>query len=127
MRRHRPRPVLACLVSLIWLLAAVLPTVTYAQMMRTGQTSVLTELPSTEVCSTSSQDSSDPSQDRSAHHLDHCGMCLPHAGAAGLPPGLPTQTAPMHSQTSEVPALYLQSPRPLFAWATPALRGPPQA
>lgn len=127
MRRHRPHPVLACLISLIWLLAAVLPTISYAKMMQVGQVNFLTDLPSQDVCSTTSQDGPASPKDGAKLHLDHCGMCLPHAGATGLPPNLPPLATPLPLKATAVPALFLQSPCPLFAWATPALRAPPQA
>lgn len=127
MHRTRPHPALACLISLIWLLAAVLPTWTHARMMEQGVVNVLTDLPSGAVCSTTAGSASDTSNDVPALQWDHCGNCLPHAGAAGLPPLPGLSTPELMPPAQDAPLLFLQAPRPLFAWATPAPRGPPQA
>jgi hypothetical protein len=68
-------------------------------------------------------------QDQDHHHgagalLDDCGYCVPHAGAAGMPPpslaALPPSSAP-----PERPHLFYHAPRPLPQLSAAAPRGPP--
>lgn len=127
MRRHHRHPALVALISLIWLLAAVLPSMSHAWMMQQARTNVLNELPSGAICSAVNAETQSAPADAPTDHLDHCGVCLPHAGATGVPPVLPSSDIAIIVATEHLPPLYLQAPRPLFAWATPAPRGPPQA
>ena len=56
--------------------------------------------------------------------LDHCPLCVLAAHAAGLPPAVPALQPPVALEQS-LPALFLQSPRPLFAWHAAQPRAPP--
>jgi hypothetical protein len=59
-----------------------------------------------------------------AHHLDHCPYCYTHGGQAHLPAG-DFFTLPVLTATLSHPALFYQSPRPLFTWASAHSRAPP--
>lgn len=56
----------------------------------------------------------------------HCGYCIAHAAADGLPPAAVAQAAPAAGRALR-PALYYQAPRPLFAWSPAQPRAPPPA
>lgn len=65
-----------------------------------------------------------PAPGEISSHLDHCPYCYTHGAAADLPvagsfvlPALPPSLA--------YPALFYQSPRPLFIWASAQSRAPP--
>jgi hypothetical protein len=58
-----------------------------------------------------------------AGHLKHCPFCSLHAGA-GLPPDVATAVAAPQGVALR-PALFYQSPRPLFSWAPAQSRAPP--
>lgn len=61
-----------------------------------------------------------------AHTLSHCPFCHLHSDALALPPtALPAVALLRLSQA--VPALFLQSARPLVAWASAQARAPPPA
>jgi Protein of unknown function (DUF2946) len=56
--------------------------------------------------------------------LDHCAFCAFGAdGAAPLPPARVQMLLPIAGD--ELPRLFLQSPRPLFAWRRAQPRAPP--
>jgi len=59
-----------------------------------------------------------------AMQMEHCAFCSTHAGSVGLPP---SPIMPLHvaSGTAIFPALYYQSPAPLFIWSTAQSRAPP--
>ena len=59
-----------------------------------------------------------------AMQMEHCAFCSTHAGSAGLPPS-PVLPLPVASGTAIFPALYYQSPSPLFIWSTAQSRAPP--
>lgn len=66
----------------------------------------------------------DPAGSSLASDLAHCPGCCPHAGVTALPPPeLPAFDCPVGAEP--VPALFLLSPRPLFAWAVALARAPP--
>lgn len=56
--------------------------------------------------------------------MTDCGYCVPHAGSSGLP-----QTAvlfiPAITASFAHPALFYQSPAPLFIWSAAQSRAPP--
>lgn len=58
--------------------------------------------------------------------MNDCGYCVPHAGSAGPPRTavffLPAITVPFAH-----PALFYQSPAPLFIWSAAQSRAPPSA
>ncbi|MGK5077674.1 DUF2946 domain-containing protein [Janthinobacterium sp. HLX7-2] len=56
--------------------------------------------------------------------MEHCAFCSTHAGSVGLPPS-PVLPLPVASGTAILPALYYQSPAPLFIWSTAQSRAPP--
>lgn len=59
-----------------------------------------------------------------AHHLDHCPFCTTHGGQAHLP-AVNFFPLPVLTATLSRPALFYQSPRPLFTWASAHSRAPP--
>lgn len=59
-----------------------------------------------------------------AHHLDHCPYCYTHGGQAHLP-AVDFFALPVLTATLSRPALFYQSPRPLFTWASAHSRAPP--
>ena len=59
----------------------------------------------------------------SQHLLDHCAYCA-LSGVALVPPQPSVWVAPP-ALGHELPRLFLQAPRPLFAWAAAQPRGPP--
>ncbi|SEL11440.1 Protein of unknown function [Roseateles sp. YR242] len=56
----------------------------------------------------------------------NCPCCTLHHGAPSLPPSALVWVPPA-ALRFEAPHLFLQSPRPLFAWAPVLARGPPSA
>jgi hypothetical protein len=60
-----------------------------------------------------------------AMQMEHCAFCSTHAGSVGLPPTSPVVPLPVASGTAIFPALYYQSPSPLFIWSTAQSRAPP--
>ncbi|WP_402720297.1 DUF2946 domain-containing protein [Janthinobacterium rivuli] len=60
-----------------------------------------------------------------AMQMEHCAFCSTHAGSVGLPPTSPVLPLPVASGTAIFPALYYQSPSPLFIWSTAQSRAPP--
>ncbi|UQV48326.1 DUF2946 family protein [Janthinobacterium lividum] len=60
-----------------------------------------------------------------AMQMEHCAFCSTHAGSVGLPPTSPVLPLPAASGTAIFPALYYQSPSPLFIWSTAQSRAPP--
>ncbi|MCL6484057.1 MAG: DUF2946 domain-containing protein [Janthinobacterium lividum] len=59
-----------------------------------------------------------------AMQMEHCAFCSTHAGSIGLPPS-PVLPLLVASGTAIFPALYYQSPSPLFIWSTAQSRAPP--
>ena len=59
-----------------------------------------------------------------AMQMEHCAFCSTHAGSAGLPSS-PIVPLPVASGTAIFPALYYQSPAPLFIWSVAQSRAPP--
>jgi hypothetical protein len=56
--------------------------------------------------------------------MNHCGYCVAHAGAHGLPP--PTNTAFAAPAGRDAwPPLYYHASRPLFPWSLAQPRAPP--
>lgn len=67
----------------------------------------------------------DGKSDGKAMQMEHCAFCSTHAGSVGLPPTSPVLPLPVASGTAIFPALYYQSPSPLFIWSTAQSRAPP--
>lgn len=60
--------------------------------------------------------------------LDHCPICVVQSAAGSTPPpAVPAVLALALTAAPAMPALFLVAPRPLFAWASAAPRGPPAA
>ena len=110
------------------LMAAFAPSLVHALSVGNNISSVTGE-----ICSAAGPRLSKPdSVQKSGHsapgqvgtHLDHCPYCYTHGAAADLPvagsfilPALPPSLA--------YPALFYQSPRALFIWASSQSRAPP--
>lgn len=60
-----------------------------------------------------------------AMQMEHCAFCSTHAGSVGLPPASPVLPLRLSSGTAIFPALYYQSPAPLFIWSAAQSRAPP--
>ena len=77
--------------------------------------------PWSEVCSAA--DSGE--QPRSATMLlEHCALCVVAANAVGMPPAR-VAALPVPDGVAWLAALFLDAPRPLFAWRPPQARAPP--
>ncbi len=63
--------------------------------------------------------------DGKAMQMEHCAFCSMHAGSVGLPPTSPVLPLSLDAGTALQPALYYQSPSPLFVWSTAQSRAPP--
>jgi len=117
----------AWLVSLTILLAAMLPSLSHAMLVRQGATFA-------EICSATgaklvvidAAGDVDTSRDSSSlmNSSMNCPYCAIHHGAPDLPPAALSWTPP-DALTFERPRLFLAAPRPLFAWAPSLARGPP--
>ncbi len=59
-----------------------------------------------------------------AHALEHCPYCSVHTSTLGMPPAAPADMALM-PLSFELPELFWQAPRTLFAWASAQPRAPP--
>ena len=62
-----------------------------------------------------------------AHHVEHCPFCSPHAASTALPPAPALAVVPVVGGSDQVAPLFLLAPRPLFAWAAAQPRAPPFA
>ncbi|MCC7714799.1 DUF2946 domain-containing protein [Janthinobacterium lividum] len=60
-----------------------------------------------------------------AMQMEHCAFCSTHTGSVGLPPASTVLPLLVASGTAIFPALYYQSPSPLFIWSTAQSRAPP--
>jgi hypothetical protein len=59
-------------------------------------------------------------------NMNHCGYCVAHAAAHGLPPPPAVAFAPAAGRDA-YPPLYYHAPRPLFPWSLAQPRAPPLA
>lgn len=57
--------------------------------------------------------------------FEHCPFCALQGQDMAPPPALPALALP--PGRAALPALFLQAPRPLFAWAAAQPRGPPRS
>lgn len=119
---------LAWIVSLTILLGALLPSL--SQAMVSQQTGGFAE-----ICSATGAtvvllngEITDGGHDKSSTDSSsmNCPFCAIHHGAPSLPPSELVWVLPT-TLRFEAPQLFLQSPRPLFAWAPTLARGPPSA
>lgn len=122
LRAPRHRRFAVWLTLLVWLLATLAPGVSRAAAHWRGDAT-----PWSEVCSAATgvqrQDSPTPASG-AAHALEHCKFCSLHGNDLGAPPASAVAAAAPAS-TAVVPALLLQAPRLLFAWAPAQSRAPP--
>ncbi len=125
--RHRLQLVLR--IALIAMLGlALVPTLSRAMNPSTGTG------PWLEICSTAgarfvaaasaATGAPDVPTQSAAAHMEHCPLCAQFSALLGLPPADPATLA-LPDGADHLPALYLQSPRPLFAWAPVQARAPP--
>jgi hypothetical protein len=121
MRPTRRRQNLAAWLTLVTMTLAMLaPGISRAMSFAKGDTT-----PWGVVCSTSGRtaDSGSPEQ-TAVHALDACGYCT-LAGDAPPLPATPAQLSEPPALGRLVPALFLNAPRPLFAWHAAQPRAPP--
>jgi hypothetical protein len=115
----------AWIVSFTILLAAMLPSLSHAMLVRQGATFA-------EICSATGAKlvviDADASRDSASlmNSSMNCHYCAIHHGAPDLPPAT-VQWTPPDALTFEHPRLFFTAPRPLFAWAPSLARGPPAA
>jgi hypothetical protein len=79
--------------------------------------------PFTAICSASNT-GGQPADGGAAMRLEHCAMCVVAASAMGMPPA-PVAVLPVSEGAAYIPSLFLDAPRPLFAWRPPQARAPP--
>lgn len=117
---------LAWIVSFTLLVAACLPGL--AQVFVSPQPGEVVE-----ICSASGTvmlqvqaagDERDSSPSGGVSSSMNCPCCALHHGAPALPPSDVLWTPP-DALRFPTPSLFLQAPRPLFAWAPALARGPP--
>jgi hypothetical protein len=65
-----------------------------------------------------------PASGEISSHLDHCPYCYAHGSTPHLT-GYYAVIVPASNASLSHPALYYQSPRPLFIWASAQSRAPP--
>ncbi|NVD99863.1 DUF2946 family protein [Massilia sp. BJB1822] len=104
------------------LLAALMPSLSHALAADRVMNVMLAE-----ICSASGAASADQGQtspDQQAGHLQDCHYCQLQTDTPVLPAPLivagPAKLCPAR------PALFYQSPEPLFSWAASSPRGPPR-
>lgn len=108
------------------LLNALAPSLSYAMYATSSDTaSILME-----VCTANGMEMVDVAPATDGGHKNpasaspHCPFCLSHSGALFLPPAAATCFA-LPGKLALVPALFYQSPQPLFSWGVAHPRGPP--
>jgi hypothetical protein len=106
------------------LLAALVPSVAMAVTKGNSGTSPWGEICSVSADTVSVAGKTAPQPADQAGHLKHCPFCSLHAGGAVLPPSDAVSLPAPHGAALR-PALYYQSPRPLFSWAPAQSRAPP--
>lgn len=107
----------------IWaiLLGALAPTVSHGVRAWTHSPT-----PWVEVCSSTNPDERGGRGLPSGEHAgEHCPFCLLHANDVALPSSPPPTVLPSQPARDALPALFLQAPRTLFAWAPSQARAPP--
>lgn len=117
----------ACLAILLNSLA---PAISHAMASVQGK-----DAPWTQICSTSGTKfipldlgTQDISQGKDKQPqpmaMEHCAYCLTHAGSFAVFTDVPLQFTPV-TLAYTYPALFYQSPYPLFTWAAASPRAPP--
>lgn len=115
-------------------LGSLLPVLSHAMVARAAegqgwvQVCTVTGMAWVQQADTAATETAQTSPDApdSSMNMGSCNWCATHAPAAGLPPVVLAQVAPV-VWASSVPAAFLQSPRPLFVWASAQSRAPPTA
>jgi hypothetical protein len=137
LRRKQLQVWIACLAIL---LNALAPSISHALSRMAGPSNMIeicsasgTRWISSEVASTiagkipgAQFSAEEPSTGSPLHHLEHCPFCLTHAGTFALPAPLSTLFA-VQGGHDLFPALFYDSPSPLFSWSAAHPRGPPAA
>lgn len=108
---------------------ALAPTISHALAHGQGDSAY------TEICTpqgmkrllldASGAPASDPAPATAASHLDHCPLCGLGGQTPALPPAQPLLQPGDLGLSQALPTLFLQAPRPLFAWAAAQPRAPP--
>jgi hypothetical protein len=110
------------------LMAAFAPSLVHALSTGNNISSVTGEICSAAgpklIKHDSVQKSGHPASGEIGSHLDHCPYCYGHGTAAQLPASYAVIVSASDASLSH-PALYYQSPRPLFIWASAQSRAPP--
>ncbi len=120
LRRHRR--FITWLALGVLVLAALAPAVSRALASAQGDAWALAQVCSADAGQRGGADGGTPGG--TAHAFEHCPFCALHSDGWGLPPALPAQ-AEAPALRHALPALFLQAPRPLFAWAAALARAPP--
>ncbi|GAA4013037.1 DUF2946 domain-containing protein [Actimicrobium antarcticum] len=108
------------------LLAALAPSVSHALAATKGSSNLWMEICTTSAKPTGTADGKDSTIPSPATHFEHCPFCLHHADTAGPPPSA-TFAIQVVRNVPHFPALFYQSPRPLFLWSAAQSRAPPAA
>jgi len=112
------------------LMAALAPTISHAIAAATDAPNNWAEICSVngskliEIRTVSGNDHQTPQPVNHTTHFEHCPFCMMHALSLGMPPATEFKL-PVLQGTAFIPTLFLQAPRPLFAWATAQPRAPP--
>jgi hypothetical protein len=127
-RHWRMRARIAWIACLAILFNALAPLVSHA-MEAAGPAPAVMQM---EVCTAMGMEmvpvvlsADDGSSGKLQKHLNHCGYCVFHATAHGVPPPLGASFVPAAGRDAW-PPLYYRSSRPLFAWALAQPRAPPR-
>lgn len=119
--RLRPLRWTTWLAAWVILLSGLMPSVNHWMT----QAQARNALPGATICSSGAHKAKGAKPEAN-QASGHCPFCLPHDGNLGLPPTAMRGVTPTALAQAE-PFLFLQSPRPLFAWGAAQPRGPPAA
>lgn len=120
------RRVAAWIACIAMLFAALAPSVSQAMSAVPGDSW-------TEICSVSgtkfvkvTADKAEVSHHSKSdlHHVEHCPLCVTHAGSFALPPTAGFSIPLIETQETH-PSLFFQSPQPLPIWTSAQSRAPP--
>ncbi|EHR69429.1 Protein of unknown function (DUF2946) [Burkholderiales bacterium JOSHI_001] len=116
---RRPRTHTRWVTLALLVLALLAPTLMRASTDRA---------PWTEICTTANKvaDAQSGHGSTAAGAHEHCDACFSRLDTAGPAPA-PLKLALPSPLSQAVPALFLQAPRPLFAWRGAQPRAPPAA
>lgn len=118
----------AWLAALAVLWGALLPVVSHAVAAHQSSTSGWVEVcTATGMAWVASADDALPSQSDSSApgmNMAGCDWCATHSPLAGWPAVAQPSVAPL-ALAPQVPAAFLNAPRPLFVWAAAQSRAPP--